>query len=93
MTDTPILPPIAFRWGKLWFRFKTVTEAVDGIGRMLRLIDDASPEGQRLVSCRNILLEYDDTAALNLPDSERALLVETLQLLGTVHEKRTDNGS
>lgn len=90
MTDTPILPPITFRRGKHWFRFKTVTEAIDGMGRMLHEIDDASPEGQRLLNWRGNLRKYDDASALHLPDSERAQLVETLQLLGTVHEKRTD---
>lgn len=90
MTDTPILPPITFRQGRHWFRFKTVTAAIDGMGRMLHVIDDASPEGQRLMSCRDNLRKYDDDSALNLPDNEREQLVEILQLLGTVHERRTD---
>ncbi|MGL4962514.1 MAG: hypothetical protein ACRC67_14880, partial [Inquilinus sp.] len=74
MTDTPILPPITFQQGKYWFRFKTVTEAVDGMGRMLQVIDDASPEAQRLLSCHSILRKYDDASASNLPDHERAQL-------------------
>ncbi len=81
MTNTPILPPITFRQGKHWFRFKTVTEAINGMSSMLHVMDDASPDGQRLMSCRDNLRKYDDASALNLPDNERAQLVETLQLL------------
>ena len=90
MTDTPILPPITFQQGRYWFRFKTVTEALGGMGRMLQVIDDESPERQRLLSCRGILCKYDDAPAPNLPHSERAQLVEALQLFGTVHTKRID---
>lgn len=90
MADTAILPPITFQQGKYWFRFKTVTEAVGGMGKMLEVIDDESPEGERLLSCRRILLKYGDASARNLPDSERAQVVEALQLFGTVHSKRID---
>ena len=90
MTDTPILPSITFQQGRYWFRFKTVTEAVGGMGRMLQVIDDESPEGERLLSCRLVLLKYGDAPAPKLPDSERAQLVEALQPFGTVHTKRMD---
>ena len=92
MTDTPILPAITFRQGRYWFRFKTVTEAVGGLTRLLQAVDDESPEGQRLLSCLGMLRKYGDAPARSLPDDELSRLVEALQCVGTVHTKRMDSG-
>jgi len=92
MTETPILPPITFQQGKHWLRLKTVTEAIDGIGKMLKALEDESLERQQLLSWRGALREYDDTPARCLPDDDRARLVDVLDHFGTVHEKPAAGG-
>ena len=84
--EISIVPPIAFRWGERWYRFKTVDEIVDGMTKIRHSLDPASPDSVRLTGWIRELVSLPESTAPQLALDTRRLLVDTLSHLGTIFE-------
>jgi hypothetical protein len=84
--EISIVPPIAFRRGERWYRFKTVDELIDGMSKIRHSLDPASPESIQLSGWIRDLVSLPDPATPMLPNDTRRLLVDTLSHLGTIFE-------
>jgi hypothetical protein len=84
--EISIIPPIAFRRGERWYRFKTVDELVDGMTKIRHSLDPASPDSIQLAGWIRELVTLRDPASPQLASHTRRLLVDTLSHLGTIFE-------